>query len=229
MTQGGDWGFIVTRLLGIEYPESCLASHVNYVRTREPPTLAKSPFLYLKHSIMPYDESEQAGIERTRWFETEGFGYNVEQSTKPSTLGFALADSPVALLAWIYEKLHDWTDDYGWTDDEILTWISIYQFSTAGPAASIRIYYESKHAELDRVRKGFEYVPDVLLGLSYFPKDLVVPPRTWGQTLGPVVFESVHKDGGHFAAHERPEKLAIDLRRMFQKDGGAYSVTQRFQ
>lgn len=50
----------------------------------------------------------------------EGSGYRVLQTTKPQTLGYALQDSPVALLAWIYEKLHDWVDDYPWTDDEIL-------------------------------------------------------------------------------------------------------------
>jgi hypothetical protein len=45
-------------------------------------------------------------------------GYSAEQSTQPQTLGYALADSPAGLLAWIYEKLHRWTDEYPWTDDE---------------------------------------------------------------------------------------------------------------
>lgn len=40
------------------------------------------------------------------------------QSTKPQTIGYSLADSPVGLLAWIYEKLINWVDDYPWTDDE---------------------------------------------------------------------------------------------------------------
>ncbi|KAK7427292.1 hypothetical protein QQZ08_006229 [Neonectria magnoliae] len=229
VTQGGDWGFMVTRLLGIQYPESCLASHLNFVRVTEPPVFSKTPWQYVKHALLPYKDHEKAGRARTNWFHTQGFGYNVEQSTKPSTLGFALADSPVALLAWIYEKLHDWTDGYPWTDDEILTWVSIYQFSTAGPAANVRIYYEAKHAELEKSIKAHEYVPGVLLGLSYFPEDIVVPPITWGRTLGPVVFEQVHKDGGHFAAHERPEKLVDDLRRMFGKGGGAYSVVKSAQ
>ena len=45
-------------------------------------------------------------------------GYYAEQTTKPQTLGYSLADSPVGLLAWIYEKLVTWTDSYPWTDDE---------------------------------------------------------------------------------------------------------------
>lgn len=126
----------------------------------------------------------------------------------------------------MYEKLHDWTDGYPWTDDEVLTWVCVYQFSAAGAAASVRIYYESKHAEVARTQRGFGYVPGVPLGLSYFPRDLVLPPRTWGRALGPVVFERVHDEGGHFAAYERPEALVADLRAMF--GGGARHVAERF-
>ncbi len=104
--------------------------------------------------------------------------------------------------------------------------MSIYQFSTAGPAASIRIYYENRHAKDCGVDALKGYIPHVKLGLSYFPKDLEVPPRVEGRTLGPVVFESEHKDGGHFAAHERPEVLVGDLYKMFGKGGGAYGVIE---
>ncbi|KID89492.1 epoxide hydrolase 1 [Metarhizium guizhouense ARSEF 977] len=225
VTQGGDWGYIITRLIGLQYPSSCLASHVNFIRAQNPPALFTSPLLYLRHKLTPYTHVEAAFLERTRWFQTEGFGYNAEQSTRPSTIGIALAD-PVALLAWVYEKLHDWTDGYPWTDDEVLTWVCVYQFSAAGAAASVRIYYESKHAEVARVQRGFGYVPGVPLGLSYFPKDLILPPRTWGRALGPVVFERVHAEGGHFAAYERPEALVADLRAMFE--GGARHVAERF-
>lgn len=58
--------------------------------------------------------------------------------------------------------------------------------------------------------------------------DIWMPPATCGRTLGPVVFENVHEDGGHFAAHERPEELVGDLRKMFGKGGGARSVTKSF-
>ncbi|PHH90057.1 hypothetical protein CDD83_4629 [Cordyceps sp. RAO-2017] len=228
VTQGGDWGFVITRLMGIQYPDHCLASHINFVPIRQAPAFSTSPLLYLQHTLQPYSEPEKQGLERTSWFMTEGYGYNVEQSTRPSTIGFALADSPVALLAWIYEKLHDWTDDYPWTDDEILAWVSIYQFSTAGPAASVRIYYESKHSQVDRVLKGYQYVPRVLLGYSIFPRDVVVSPETWARAMGPVVFGRRHQSGGHFAAFERPGELADDLRAMFGNGGGAGEVARVF-
>lgn len=131
-------------------------------------------------------QEEKAGIARTQWFHDEGFGYNVEHSTKPSTIGFALTDSPIALLAWIYEKLHDWTDSYPWTNDEILTWVSIYQFSDAGPGASARIYYEAVHSQKEMTEKRRDYNGRVKLGISYFPRDICVPPSEVGGKLGEV-------------------------------------------
>jgi len=199
-----------------------------------PPKWYKNPLQAFKHAILPYSENEKEGMARSQWFAQEGSGYRHEQSTKPQTLGYALADSPVALLAWIYEKLHDWTDGYPWTDDEILTWISIYWFSTAGPAASLRIYYEAIHAPTvintlttrNWVPKASDWIPHVPLGLAYFPKELAVIPHTWGRTLGPVVYESDHDRGGHFAAWERPDAIAQDLQKMFGKGGPCYGVVK---
>ena len=206
--------------MGYLYPDACLASHINMIRASAP-SWSEHPLLALAHASTPYTASEEAGMERSNWFATEGSGYRLTQSTKPQTLGYGLTDSPVALLAWIYEKLHDWTDAYPWTDDEILTWISLYWFSTAGPAASLRIYYEATHAEegvVDRERVQ-KWIPTVKLGLCYAPKELTVVPRTWGRTLGPVAFESEKTAGGHFLAWEHPEEVVKDLREMFGKGG----------
>ncbi|KAL9080937.1 MAG: hypothetical protein Q9157_000437 [Trypethelium eluteriae] len=227
ITQGGDWGFWVTRAIGRQYPQSCMASHINMVLAK-PPELAKNPLLAIQHAVLPYSQREKDGLERSEWFWKEGYGYNLLQSTKPQTIGFALADSPVALLAWIYEKLHDWTDNYPWTDDEILTWISIYWFSTAGPEASVRIYYEASHPESpstattwDRLRS---WIPHVKVGMAHFPREISVVPKTWAATLGPVVYHSEHERGGHFAAWERPDVIASDLHKMFGKGGPCYGV-----
>lgn len=136
----------------------------------EPPKFSKNPILALEHAVKPYNQKERAGFERTEWFGKEGRGYFIAQSTKPQTLAYALNDSPVALLAWIYEKLHDWTDSYPWMDDEILTWVSIYQFSRAGPGAAHRIYYEVMHMvpgpKAFTREQAHEYIPKVKLGLG---------------------------------------------------------------
>ena len=116
-------------------------------------------------------------------------GYFAEQSTQPQTIGYGLADSPIGLLSWIYEKLVNWSDNYPWDDDEgkwsfflsynirliiqqVLTWVSIYLFSRAGPAASVRIYYE---AFKDGLR--IEAIPTTIpVGYSYFPKEIFCFP-----------------------------------------------------
>ncbi|KAI2463689.1 alpha/beta-hydrolase [Annulohypoxylon bovei var. microspora] len=230
VTQGGDWGCHISRSLAHLYPKYCKATLLNY-DSADPPGFFKNPILSVQHAITPYNSRERHGVVRSKWFEQEGRGYNLEQSTKPQTLGYALADSPVACLAWIYEKLHDWTDSYPWTDDEILTWVSIYWFSTAGPAASVRIYYEMAHNvdgrknKLDRHRMR-EWTPDVKLGFSHFPMDLQVRPSTWVRTLGDVVYEKEHSSGGHFAAWERPDDIVTDAREMFGKGGGAFGVVK---
>ena len=121
------------------------------------------------------------------------------QSTKPQTLAYSLADSPVGLLAWIYEKLVAWTDDYPWTEDEgpsfqflavcvvdvqsilVLTWIHIYLLSntqsTSSAATSIRIYYEANKCS-DRSTTGDPRFRNatVPMGISIFPRELLVVP-----------------------------------------------------
>ena len=225
VTQGGDWGAYITRIMDLRYPDNVCASHINMI-SAQAPTLTSNPLLYVQHALTPYSKREKANFDRLNWFFKEGSGYLSQQSTKPQTLGYALADSPVGLLAWIYEKLHDWTDEYPWTDDEILTWVSIYWFSTAGPAASLRIYYEIAHNPQQSRVAAKSYIPKVKLGLAYFPKEVGVVPKTWGKTLGPVVFESEHESGGHLAAWERPDAIVRDLREMLGKKGRMYRAVE---
>lgn len=226
VTQGGDWGFYITRTMGLLYPDHVLASHINMIRA-QPPSFLSQPVLALQHAVTPYSDAEKAGLQRSSWFQNEGHAYRELQATKPQTLAYAFASSPVALLAWIYEKLHDWTDEYPWTDDEILTWVSIYYFSTAGPSAHVRIYYEVKHTPSSEVatrESAQAWVDRVKLGLAYFPKELTVVPRAWGETLGRVVHQSISERGGHFAAWERPDVVSKDLQDMFGKKGALYKI-----
>ena len=219
---------MLARLLAAQYPEHCLAIHVNIDRVPEKPSLLNSPLHWAHDIFSGYTDQEEEGLRRTQWFEKESSGYNLQQATKPSTLGFALRDSPVVLLAWIYEKLITWTDNYPWTDDEILTWVSLYQFSKAGPEYSTYLYYENEHTNQDIIRVVVKHVPSVPMGFSIFPKDLVVPPTSWARTLGNIVFERRYQDGGHFAAYERPEKLAEDLQEMFKAEGKLEGIVNKF-
>jgi pimeloyl-ACP methyl ester carboxylesterase len=189
VTQGGDWGFWITRSMGILYPDYVLASHINMVRAQAP-TFTSQPALALQHAITPYTDAEKEGIKRSEWFLNEGQAYRQLQSTKPQTLSYAFADSPVALLAWIYEKLVDWTDGYPWTDDEVLTWVSVYWFSTAGPNAHVRIYYEAQHNPTHLIpnrERTTTWIDRVKLGVAHFPREITVVPRVWAKTLGEIL------------------------------------------
>jgi len=218
VTQGGDWGHIVTRALASQYgPQHVKASHTN-MPVAAPISFWKSPITFIKFLVTPFTPSEREGLSNFMSFLRQGDGYFKVQSTRPQTLGYGLADSPVGLLAWIYEKLVEWTDSYPWTDEEVLTWMSIYWFSRAGPAASVRIYREINFME---ALGGQVTVP---VGISYFPKELGQSPRAFIRAGSNVVFESEHGSGGHFAAYEKPEAIANDLRRMFGKGGPAAGV-----
>jgi hypothetical protein len=77
-----------------------------------------NPIYYVQERYSLRSAAQKARAARAAWFQEEGIGYFKQQSTRPLTLGYSLADSPSGLLAWIFEKLVEWTDDYPWTDDE---------------------------------------------------------------------------------------------------------------
>ncbi|THU96132.1 alpha/beta-hydrolase [Dendrothele bispora CBS 962.96] len=225
VTQGGDWGAFITRKIAQIYGgKNSKAWHTNMPLTA-PPTLTSQPFFYLQQLFRPFAAAEKAALERSLSFQKEGMGYWMEQSTQPQTLGYSLADSPVGLLAWIYEKLVSWTDGYPWGDDEVLTWISIYYFSRAGPTAAARIYYEVFHSpdglgSPDMLKNN----PTIPMGVSVFPKELVFAPKSWIPSSGNLVYINEHTGGGHFAAHEKPELLVGDLRKMLGRKGPVYGI-----
>ncbi|KAI1268775.1 microsomal epoxide hydrolase [Xylariaceae sp. FL1019] len=237
-TQGGDWGYGITRAMGRRYaPEFVKAQHLN-MSAFPTPSLLRNPIIALKTMFQAFvtgvPEKDKKGFERSMEFQKTGNGYFKIQSTRPQTLGYALSDSPTGLLAWIYEKLVEWTDQYPWTEDEVCTWISIYWFSTATPRAAHQLYYETEMNQ-DAVRckkREQEGIPastwdqlleyqNVKIGLSKFPRDIIVLPTFWSPAMGNVVFSNEHEGGGHFAAWERPDDLIKDLRTMFGPNGGA--------
>ena len=190
----------------------------------------RHPIVFLQSLLtLPFSPKDRARLANTKMYLSEGNGYLRQQESRPQTLGYGLHDSPVALLAWIYEKLHAWTDAYPWTDDEILTWVSIYQFSTAGPAASTRIYWEGMHApqaaDFRTLSRDHLFAscapPSVKIAVAHFPREILTVPLSWNRTIGNVVRQTEFDKGGHFAAWEVPELLAGDLQSLFGKGGQA--------
>lgn len=183
VVQGGDLGYLVSRFLPIKYgADHVRAHHVNNSAPAEP-TVTANPDLHAKIQSTALSASDKAGLGRSEWFQKERNGYLRKQSTKPQTVSYFIADSPIGWLAWIYEALHDWSDNCPWTEDKILTWISIYYFSRAGPGASNSIYYALEHTETPAfaAAQAFSNVPIVV---SRFPRDSDylaegMEPDTW--------------------------------------------------
>lgn len=199
---GGDLGAGITSRLAEAYPAEVAGIHLMAVASPVSPDEA---------SLTP---PERAYLDEVAaWTAREG-GYMHEQSTRPLTLGYGLADSPTGLLAWILEKYRAWSDCGGdvssrFSDDFLLTQASLYWF-TGTISTSFRPYYENGEGLTRRVERV-----DVPTAVALFPADLGHPPRSWAERVYNVVRYTVMPRGGHFAAHEEPELLARDITEFF--------------
>jgi len=91
-----------------------------------------------------HDPVDKLALDRMDAFTTEGSGYLAIQNSRPQTIGYGLADSPLLQLAWIAEKVHEWTD-LPVDRDQLLTNISLYWFTATG-ASAVRFLYEAQHS-----------------------------------------------------------------------------------
>ena len=167
--------------------------------------MAKPPQVKDDQKYTPFEER---CLARMKWFFETNITYSQVQETKTRTLGFMVHDSPVAMLAWMSDKLFLWTDNYPWTPTEIITWTLLHYFP--GPTTSLVIYRELPgQLELDHYANHYVKVPS---GVSAFPKELIMVPRCWAEASMNVVWWKDHPEGGgHFAAYEKPKELASDM------------------
>jgi pimeloyl-ACP methyl ester carboxylesterase len=216
VAQGGDVGAAVTDAMGRQAPDGLIAIHLNFLRTAlagDTPGPTES-------------EEELAAVEAIATFRTSGFGYFIEQSTRPQTIGYALLDSPVALAGWMLD--HD-TDSYykisrafldgqpvgQLTRDRIVDNITLYWLTCTGASAA-RSYWENGRAQAAAAGQA---TPDVSLPVAFtmFPGEIFAAPRSWVEKAYPslVYFNEVDR-GGHFAAWEEPELFSEELRAAFK-------------
>ena len=215
VAQGGDVGASVTDAMGREAPEGLAGIHLNLLVTA------------LGGGAMPAEtEAERAALEQTKTFRASGFGYFLEQATRPQTIGYALLDSPVALAAWMldhdtdaYEKISrafvDGQPSGGLTRDHILDNITVYWLTGTGASAA-RSYWESGRAQ---ALAAGQVPPQVKLpvGFTTFPGEIFAAPRSWVEKGYPTLayFHEAAR-GGHFAAWEEPELFATEIRAAFK-------------
>ncbi|MGI8771555.1 MAG: epoxide hydrolase family protein [Acidobacteriaceae bacterium] len=199
---GTDIGAGVATRLGLKYPQSVKAIHITAV--------VDPPFT---PDFRPFTQAEQDYRARSRQWDTEEGAYQALQSTRPQTLAFSLADSPVGLASWIIEKFYNWSDCRGdllgvFPMDTLIDNLMVY-WSTNTIGSSVRYYYESRHFRPPLKPGDRVAVPT---GVMVLPKDLAQPPREWAERFYNVQRYSVLDRGGHFPAWEVPELYATDLR-----------------
>jgi pimeloyl-ACP methyl ester carboxylesterase len=208
-------GASVTDAMGRQAPQGLVGIHMNLLVT------------VLAGPQPTESEQERAAADAFATFRTSGFGYFLEQATRPQTIGYALLDSPVALAAWMLD--HD-TDSYekisraflegqpsgNLTRDHIVHNVTLYWLTGTGASAA-RWYWDLGQAQAKALAAG-QAPPEVSIpvGFTTFPGEIFRAPRSWVETSYPnlTYFNEADK-GGHFAAWEEPELFAAEVRAAF--------------
>jgi pimeloyl-ACP methyl ester carboxylesterase len=215
VAQGGDWGAKISEVMARQAPEGLLGIHTNLLLTLPPE---------ISHAVAAGDpppsglsEQEQAAFAQRKAL---ALPYLIEQSTRPQTIGYSLAESPVGLAAWMldhdphsYQQLAHAFEGHPegeLTRDEILDDITLYWVTDSGASAA-RLYWENVHSA---PAMGPVTVP---AAFTVFPGELWRAPRTWVErTYGNLIYFHEVDKGGHFAAWEQPQIFAEEMRAAFK-------------
>jgi pimeloyl-ACP methyl ester carboxylesterase len=216
VAQGGDWGALITDLMGVHAAPELLGIHTN-MPGAVPPDIDKAAFVGAPPPAGLSDDERHA-YDRLAFFYTQDLAYAQEMGTRPQTL-YGIADSPVGLAAWIldhdvlsYELIARAFDGKreGLTRDDVLDNITLFWLTNTAISAA-RLYWENKFS--------FFNVKNVSIpvAVSAFPDELYPAPRSWAERAYPnlIHYNKLGK-GGHFAAWEQPELLSTELREAFR-------------
>jgi pimeloyl-ACP methyl ester carboxylesterase len=197
--QGGDWGATVTTALGRLRPAGLVGIHLTW------------PFVFPEAMPTTLSAEEQRAVDTVASFRADGAGFAQLQGTRPQTLAYGLADSPAGQAAWIYEKLHAWSDCHGDAQallgrDAILDNITLYWLTNTA-ASSARTYWENRAGPFVGSRL------EIPVAVSVFSGDILRPPESWArQSYSNLIHWNEISSGGHFAAWEQPALFTQELR-----------------
>jgi pimeloyl-ACP methyl ester carboxylesterase len=217
VAQGGDWGAQITDVMGAEAPPELVGIHSNMAGT-VPPDVSKALATGGPKPDGLSDEESRA-YDQLSFLYTKGIGYATEMNLRPQTL-YGLADSPVALAAWMLDHDARSYDDIAaafdghpvgnLTRDEVLDNITMTWVTNTG-ISSGRLYWENKLGFFDV--KG----ATVPAAVTVFPNELYQAPRSWAEQAYPnLIYFNEVGEGNHFAAWQEPEIFTNELRAAFR-------------
>jgi len=217
VAQGGDWGAQVTDFLGRDAGPELLGIHTNMPGAL-PANLSK-PAAAGEPAPAGLSDEERRAYDQLAFLYTKGIGYATEMNLRPQTL-YGLADSPVALAAWMldhdaksYADIASAVDGQpvgNLTRDQVLDNITLTWLTDTG-VSSGRLYWENKFGFFDV--KG----ATAPTAVSVFPNELYQAPRSWAEAAYPnlIYFNEVDR-GNHFAAWQEPQLYTDELRNAFR-------------
>jgi pimeloyl-ACP methyl ester carboxylesterase len=216
VAQGGDWGAMVTDVMGMQAAPELLGIHLNWPFT-VPPEIDKAA---QSGSPAPSGLSadEKYAFDQLESFYKHGTGYAIEMANRPQTI-YGIADSPVGVAAWMLDhdarsyaliaRVFDGHHE-GLTRDDVLDNVTLY-WLTNTTVSSARIYWENKAAFF--APKGV----DVPVAVSAFPDEVLQTPRSWAERAYPnLVYYNKLDKGGHFASWEQPQLFSEEVRAAFR-------------
>lgn len=217
VSQGGDWGAIISEIMAVQAPPGLLGIHINMPGTVPPDVLR----LIRNRDPAPasFSEAEKTAFKGLEYFYRKGFGYAEMMNTRPQTLGYSLADSPVGLLAFLYDKFDEWTySDHNvlkaLTRDEILDDVTFYWVTNTGTSSS-RSYWDAAQGGGGPFN-AFD-IQKVPVAVTVFPGEIYRAPKAWGErSFKKLIYWNEVDRGGHFAAWEEPDLFSAELRAAFR-------------
>jgi pimeloyl-ACP methyl ester carboxylesterase len=216
VAQGGDWGALITQLMGAQAAPGLLAIHTN-MPGAVPVDIDKAA---QAGAPPPFGLSaeERHAYDQLVFFYTHGLAYAQEMGNRPQTL-YGIADSPIGLAGWILD--HD-ASSYamitrvfegkteGLTRDDLLDNITFYWLTNTG-ISSARLYWENKFAFF--AAKNVQ----IPVAVSAYPDEIYTAPRSWAEKAYPkLIHYNKLPKGGHFAAWEQPAFFVSEVRAAFK-------------